>query len=109
MLLSKGWFHGDITADEAKSRLNNMPAGAFLVRFSERVPGSYTISSTSNDNEVQHQRIQHDPSRGYQFRHQWYANFDDIIRGASSFYIPCPGSKYASLFDKTPIRSGYIN
>jgi len=108
-LIMKGWFHGDITADEAQRKLIYMPPGSFLVRFSERTNGYYAISSIGSDNQIKHQRIQHDPVKGHQYRDQWYTQIEDIIRDASTFYIPCPGGKYSTIFDPTPIISGYVS
>lgn len=105
----KGWFHGYLGAEEAQARLDNMPAGSFLVRFSERMPGSYAISSIGNDSLVRHQRIQHDSLKGYQFREKWYPSIEDIIKDVNTFYIPASGSKFTGIFSKTPIRRPYVD
>ena len=43
-LLGKEWFHGDISQAEAMGRLENKPAGTFLVRYSKACPSKITVS-----------------------------------------------------------------
>jgi hypothetical protein len=53
-LQSKPWFHGDISKEDADSRLSCRMEGTFLVRLSATTPGCpYTISMINN----QHRRI----------------------------------------------------
>jgi hypothetical protein len=44
MLLSKRWFHGDLSTRDAEVRLVGKGVGAFLVRFSTFAAGTFTLS-----------------------------------------------------------------
>jgi len=106
-LLMKNWFHGDISTPESQIKLSGLPSGTFLVRFSNTQPGCYTISSSSNAT-IKHQRVSYDPkTRVFVYNGHNYDTLEDIIRDSSSFYIPCPGSKFSSLFNPGVVSSGY--
>jgi len=65
ILMSKDWFHADISKDEAEKRLQGRPAGTFLVRISSTTPEfPYTISMINN----QHRRIQHTVGGDFSFK-----------------------------------------
>jgi len=107
-LLMKSWFHGDTSTSEAQVRLSGLPGGTFLVRFSSTHPGCYTISSlTQNNSTIKHQRVIFTAGKGFNYNGDWYTSLDDIIRNSDHLFIPCPGSKFQSLFLDTQSISGY--
>jgi len=102
-LLMKAWFHGDISTAEAQIRLSGLPGGTFLVRFSSTQPGCYTISSlTQSNTSIKHQRVSFVAGKGFNFNGQWFNSLEDIIRDSNNLFIPCPGSKFQSLFVDQP-------
>jgi len=102
-LLMKAWFHGDISTAEAQIRLSGLPGGTFLVRFSSTHHGCYTISSlTQSNTSIKHQRVSFVAGKGFNFNNQWFDSLEDIIRDCNNLFIPCPGSKFQSLFVDQP-------
>jgi serine/threonine protein kinase len=102
-LLMKAWFHGEISTSEAQIRLNGLPGGTFLVRFSSTHPGCYTISSlTQSNTSIKHQRVSFVAGKGFNFNGQWFNSLEDIIRDSNNLFIPCPVSKFHSLFVDLP-------
>jgi len=102
-LLMKSWFHGEISTSEAQQKLSGLPGGTFLVRFSSTHPGCYTISSlTQSNSSIKHQRVSFDSAKGFNFNGNWYNTLEDIIRDSNNLFIPCPGSKFQSLFADQP-------
>jgi len=102
-LLMKAWFHGDISTGEAQLRLSGLPGGTFLVRFSSTHLGCYTISSlTQSNTSIKHQRVTFAAGRGFNFNGQWFESLEEIIRDSNNLFIPCPGSKFQSLFVDQP-------
>jgi len=102
-LLMKSWFHGEISTAEAQLRLSGLPGGTFLVRFSSTQPGWYTISSLTQANtSIKHQRVSYIGERGFNFNGEWYQSLEDIIRDSDNLFIPCPGSRFQSLFCDQP-------
>jgi len=65
MTLQQPWFHGFIDKGEAEAALTNTAKGSFLVRFSNTLPGSYTISKMSKQGKINHQRIDYSPNKGF--------------------------------------------
>ncbi|KAI6239654.1 SH2 domain-containing protein [Aphelenchoides fujianensis] len=59
------WFHGILSRRATDSLLANQPAGAFLVRISERIWG-YTVSYAAGGDEVKHFLVEK-IDEGYQF------------------------------------------
>eukprot|EP01117_Protostelium_nocturnum_P003488 TRINITY_DN1454_c0_g1_i1.p1 TRINITY_DN1454_c0_g1~~TRINITY_DN1454_c0_g1_i1.p1 ORF type:complete len:539 (+),score=132.21 TRINITY_DN1454_c0_g1_i1:174-1790(+) len=109
-LLSKSWFHGEISTQEANQKLNALPvAGAYLVRFSSTHPGSYTISSMPNQGgPVKHQRVSYVPGQGFVLNGVTRQSLEEVIGDSDTLMIPCPGSKYQSLFaDQSVDLMGY--
>lgn len=98
-LCQKAWFHGDTAMEESQQRLAGLPSGTFLVRFSTSHHGCYTISSTSNTT-IKHQRVSYYPEkRKYLLNQTWYDDLQDIIKDSDNMMIPCPGNRYANLFE----------
>jgi len=101
-LLMKDWFHGEISTADANQKLSTLPGGTFLVRFSSTHAGSYTISSVPvNGGNVKHQRVAYSRDKGYTLNALTRGRLEDIISDSDNLYIPCPGSKYVSIFVET--------
>lgn len=98
-MVQKTWFHGEITTQEANQKLSTLPAGTFLVRFSSTHNGSYTISSLpQSGGKVKHQRVSYVEGVGYTLNGETKPSLEVMVRDANDLLIPCPGSKYQSLF-----------
>jgi len=67
-LLTKRWFHGDISLQEAQARLAGTEPGTFLLRFSSN-PGQFALSkmieNLSKEHVIVHIRILHIPGGKY--------------------------------------------
>lgn len=59
-ICSQPWFFGEYDAARATDLLYGHREGTFLVRFSAKQPGTYTISRVDSNNNVVHSRIQHE-------------------------------------------------
>jgi hypothetical protein len=115
-VLRCGWFHGDISTQEAENRLMTKEVGTFLVRFSTSAPGAFTISKVSINGQIHHQRISKIRDESDQ---DWFvignARSDSLIdlvnesKQSLLLLIPCTGSKYFSLFTVQQEPSGYID
>jgi hypothetical protein len=113
-VLRCGWFHGDISTQEAENRLMLKEVGTFLVRFSTSAPGAFTISKVAMNGQIHHQRI----SKVRDDDQDWFViatyRFTSLIelidesRQPLVLLIPCTGSKYFSLFTVQQEPSGYI-
>jgi len=90
LLLSKPWFHGDLSTEDASARLSSQQVETFLVRFSSSQPGCYTISKVGSD-KILHQRV---------------SPFEQLIEATNKWEKSCPGSPYTKLF--SPTKSEYI-
>ena len=110
MLFSNNrWFHGHITKHESLEVLGDRPEGTFLIRFSS-IEGYYCLSLVNQkylnlqqkkNHAVQHHRIPHNES-GYIFKKQNYETLTDLITKTQPNQLPCPGSKYTSIFEEEP-------
>jgi hypothetical protein len=100
----KSWFHGEISTSEAQQKLSGLPGGTFLVRFSSTHPGCYTISSLTqaSNTSIKHQRVSFVPGKGFNLNGQWKPTLEEVIKDADDLFIPCPGSKFQSLFVDQP-------
>ena len=100
----KSWFHGEVTLNESQQKLSGLPGGTFLVRFSSTQPGCFTISSlTQGNSSIKHQRVLFEASKQvYHFNGEVYRSLDDLIKDSNELFIPCPNSKYQSLFVDQP-------
>jgi len=110
-LLVETWFHGNLSAQDAMTRLRNFPAGTYLVRFSESEVGAYTISIQTETNSTKHQRIKHVPGRGFFLGNAEYSSLQEIVARAAAklnLMAPCPGSPFQQIFLENN-AGGYID
>jgi serine/threonine protein kinase len=101
MLLSKRWFHGDLSTRDAEVRLVGKGVGAFLVRFSTFAAGTFTLSRVSKDGSLNHQRILYQPGTGFLLHNRAYPSLDVLLASKAqemNLQVACLGSKYSSLF-----------
>jgi len=116
-LLTKRWFHGDITLNESQTRLAGTDPGSYLIRFSSN-PGQYALSKMiENHNKervIVHIRISHSPGGKYSFvldgKVYEYDNLEELVKSpVLGLAKPCQGSKYYAQFRIKQVHSGYVN
>ena len=101
-LLSKIWFHGNIATREAEHRLAKRPEGTFLVRFSSRQPGSYTISKVKKGGKLVHQRVEHKEEE-FHVGARHYVSLAQLLEKEYenlNLINACPGSSYRGIFEQ---------
>jgi hypothetical protein len=113
-LLKQPYFHGDMGSPQAEALLIKQPEKrTFLVRFSAREPGSYAISTLSDNNKVKHYRVYHKPGLKFLIGKTEVNSIQEIVDKYGKdldLVHPCPGSPYANLFAnslKNSISEGY--
>lgn len=116
------WFHGDIDGKEAEQLLRVCNEGAFLIRLSTTVRGSFTISKVSSNEDkrkqIAHQRIDYKPGVGFTIRitengqtkllrsppnsslRSFIKPFEEML----SLIEPCPSQKFRSIFQKKKVE-----
>lgn len=109
-IVSKSWFHGDLQTKEAERLLEGRPNGTFMIRYSNKVLGNFTVSKIQ-EGKVTHQRVAHKSGSGFVLGQQSHSSLEEVIEKCSSelkLVTSCPGSKYSSLFVLSDQTSGYI-
>lgn len=99
-MVSKKWFHGDISAPEAESLLQDLPPGTFLVRFSSTMKGALALSMVQDGGGFAHQRMRHVPE-GYLYNNSSYESMMELIVANAqkqNLRYAAPGSKFQTLF-----------
>jgi serine/threonine protein kinase len=104
-------FWGDLSSEEVPNILAGKPAGTYLVRFSGKELGFYTLTIKKID--IQNIRISHGPGTPYVLEHEFKS-----LRKLIKFYkeelglkYPLKGSKYNQLLvaDKEGDTKNYYN
>lgn len=109
-LLAKSWFHGSIQTEESERLLKGRPDGTFLVRCSNKVPGTFTISKVQ-DEKTSHQRVSHKLGSGFVLNGSTFSSLEEVVEksaGDLKLVTSCPGSKYTHLFLLDDHISGYV-
>eukprot|EP01102_Stenamoeba_stenopodia_P006404 TRINITY_DN1755_c0_g2_i1.p1 TRINITY_DN1755_c0_g2~~TRINITY_DN1755_c0_g2_i1.p1 ORF type:complete len:320 (+),score=100.47 TRINITY_DN1755_c0_g2_i1:887-1846(+) len=119
--MKQPWFHGDITTSEAEKLLHSQKPGSFLVRLSTTQAGAYTISKVSRKGQINHQRIEYKPDKGFSVSIQTKkgkktvtdtTSLQHLVEATKSdlyLKVPCPGSPYEFLFAKNKSKlDGYL-
>lgn len=97
-MLSQKWFHGELDTADAQACLNGKPPGSFLVRFSSTNPGCFTTSQIVADGTVRHQRVQHQPGKGFLFQNVMYPRLTELIAGSFNPALAIPNYKFLAIF-----------
>jgi serine/threonine protein kinase len=116
--LSSEWFHGELDSSEAAKLLRaDGRLGAFMLRFSGREPGTFTLSrtvGTKDNKEINHQRIPNATPGGLTYSGQTFVSLPDLVNKLGKHLglkHALPGSRYAKLVerwaDKTKKKSGF--
>jgi len=98
IICAQEWFFGDISTQDAVEELTGRPAGTFLVRFSESVPGCYTLSQVKEGRRILHQRIKHTPGGPYIYEKANYDSLPDLIQKCGH-NKPCMSHVYKRIFE----------
>jgi serine/threonine protein kinase len=116
-LFGKRWFHGDISMEQAHTRLADNLPGTYLIRFSS-VAGGYALSKITlqqnGEKKVLHIRIhQHFHPRKFSImldgKQKDYNTLQDLVNAPElNLKQPCPGSTYYAMMRvKVAAASGY--
>eukprot|EP01120_Amphizonella_sp_Union-15-10_P011066 TRINITY_DN459_c0_g1_i2.p1 TRINITY_DN459_c0_g1~~TRINITY_DN459_c0_g1_i2.p1 ORF type:complete len:404 (+),score=91.62 TRINITY_DN459_c0_g1_i2:161-1372(+) len=104
-LLEQKWFHGVMSAKEAENKIVPLKRGSYLVRFSSREEGGFTITFLDNDKKkknVLHYRI---PD---QFKYN-LEKFVKLFKKQKHLSDPAPHSPYEALFVSNKNLGGYLS
>lgn len=108
VLLQHKWFHGAVNTRSAEKMLEGRSHGSFLVRFSNRRPGNFTVTRKSSTGQAVHQRIE---KKGDQFSvfGTLYNSLSELMEEEYSrlgVSISIPGSPYEQIFNKDDDAKG---
>jgi serine/threonine protein kinase len=123
-VLRTEWFHGEISREEAESRLTGVVPGTYLVRLSTTSGNCFTISKMSKSGKINHQRIKYSHADGFSITvqspkggkggqtvtSQGSLSLERFIaKIANDLYLkrPLPGP-FRSLFVKNTALDGYL-
>jgi len=95
-LMEFPWFHGDCETQQAQERLSGKPGGTFLVRFSSREAGWYTVSQITANRVILHQRIKHSPGSDFVIDEESYPSLSALVKGRG-LTLACEGSRFIHL------------
>jgi len=97
-IVSKDWFHGNLThiqAEKLIQRNSNLQRGIFLIRFSSKNRGFFTITVVGRKKSLLHYRVYYNrTSNEYVMGRKTFKSLDDIIRTYNrelSLSVACPG------------------
>jgi len=120
-VLRNDWFHGEMTKEDAESRLTNVVPGTFLIRLSSTSGNCFTISKMSKTGKINHQRIKYSHSDGFSITLQSSKGNKTvtsqgslslerfILKISNDLFLkkPSPGP-FRSLFVKDTALDGYL-
>jgi len=77
-LLSRPFFHGMISTTNAEKALAGKKSGTYLVRFSNKEKGAFSIS-VINEGIITHFRCNHKPGTGFIYGGSIFKTMDDLL------------------------------
>jgi len=101
-VLKRGFFHGEISQDEAELRLKGKKRGTFLLRFSASSPGCFTISVYIKKGRCSHLRITRNEKFEFVYNNQTYPSIMQFIstqQKTLNLKYPCMGSPYSEIYN----------
>ncbi|MDP2434272.1 MAG: SH2 domain-containing protein, partial [archaeon] len=112
-LIKHPWFHGLVDASQAENLTRNKPTGSYLVRFSLRTPGGYTITVNQTRSGVNHLIVYNTPGKGFSMDnvHFWPSVPHLVAALASSFELqqPCSDNAWQFLWQGEGCQVGGYN
>lgn len=80
-LSSHPWFWGSLDTKQAENQLiQSNEGGAFLIRFSNTSPGSFTLSALNQKkSKIIHTKIKHQPGTKYRFEKCDFDSLEDLV------------------------------
>eukprot|EP01117_Protostelium_nocturnum_P010326 TRINITY_DN3709_c0_g3_i1.p1 TRINITY_DN3709_c0_g3~~TRINITY_DN3709_c0_g3_i1.p1 ORF type:complete len:1410 (-),score=591.25 TRINITY_DN3709_c0_g3_i1:49-4278(-) len=102
-ITTKPWFHGNMSHQQAEKLVlkHNAKKGTFLIRFSSKNRGYFTITVLGRNKSLLHYRVYYNRQEiKYVIGKKSFNSLDDIIRDYyRELYLksPCPGSKFLAL------------
>jgi len=103
-VVSKNWFHGNMShvqAEKLIQRNSNAKKGTFLIRFSSKNRGYFTITVVGRKKSLLHYRVYYNRnSLEYIMGKRIFRSLEEIIityHRELSLRYPCPGSKFQLL------------
>lgn len=104
LTLLHSWFHGNLTHTQAEKLIqkhSNARKGTFLIRFSSKNRGYFTITVVGRKRATLHYRVYYNRNnREYVMGKRTFQSLDQIIgtyHRELCLRIPCPGSKFQHL------------
>jgi len=103
-VLKLPYFHGEMSVGEAEKVLKDEKKKSFMVRFSLRIPGCFSLSLVDEDGKVRHKTITHSPGTHFIIGETFDApNIAEIViryGNQLALKFPYPDSPYAYIFQK---------
>ncbi|PRP73071.1 SH2 domain-containing protein, partial [Planoprotostelium fungivorum] len=103
-IITKPWFHGNMTHMQAEKHImkhSGTKKGTYLIRFSSKNRGYFTITVIGRNRTLLHYRVYYNRSEAkYNIGRSGFGSLDEIITNYSRelwLKMPCPGSKFATL------------
>eukprot|EP01117_Protostelium_nocturnum_P010324 TRINITY_DN3709_c0_g1_i3.p1 TRINITY_DN3709_c0_g1~~TRINITY_DN3709_c0_g1_i3.p1 ORF type:complete len:1210 (-),score=379.32 TRINITY_DN3709_c0_g1_i3:13-3642(-) len=102
--VAEKWFHGNLSHTQAEKLISkHSKPGTFLVRFSGKNRGYFTLSVMTRSNVIGHYRIHYNRQDGLYFINKnAHRSLSALIQACSptlSLRSPCPESKFSNLDD----------
>lgn len=108
-ILGNPCFHGDLSAVDAQQKLPKID-GSYMIRFSS-VGGQYAISLYKKaEDKYAHNRISYNTEFGFYYKNEYYPTLKGLIDALTpslGLTVPCPGSKYQTIFARDPQVAQY--
>lgn len=108
-LMSRAWFHGTVDTGQAEESLKDRKPGTFLIRYSNRVPGQFTITRLDHEGNPVHKRIERENGL-FVVSGKRYETLDVLVEKEwknLNMISSAPGSPYQVIFETTKKKFNY--
>eukprot|EP01117_Protostelium_nocturnum_P009304 TRINITY_DN3334_c0_g1_i1.p1 TRINITY_DN3334_c0_g1~~TRINITY_DN3334_c0_g1_i1.p1 ORF type:complete len:1152 (+),score=371.99 TRINITY_DN3334_c0_g1_i1:154-3609(+) len=102
-IIPEPWFHGNMSHQNAeKILMKSGQIGTFLIRFSSKNRGTFTLTTLGKNKTPVHYRVSYNRAEiKYKMGSRTYNSFFDLLKDSQrdlNLKQPCPGSKFHSLY-----------